>query len=115
MKDAITKASEISVSISVAFEDFDLVVAAFGETVGDGRIKGIDNAGIPVTHSLSTFFKLRDATMIRVVDPVNQGSFGSIGIFLTENFKELFFVPIGTADGRGIIQHNIHLLFLLLL
>ena len=55
VKDTIAKAPEVSVSIGIAFENFDLVVAAFGKTVGNRGIKGIDNAGIPVAHSLSTF------------------------------------------------------------
>ncbi len=71
VKDTVAKAFEVLIPISVSLEDFDLVVAAFGEAVSDRRIERIDIAGIPVAQSLSAFFKLRDTTAVGSVDPVD--------------------------------------------
>ena len=44
VKDTVAKAFEVLIPISVSLEDFDLVVAAFGEAVGVFCVEGIENA-----------------------------------------------------------------------
>lgn len=39
---------EIAIAESCAFYGFDLVVAAFGEAVGIGAVKGVEDVGLPV-------------------------------------------------------------------
>lgn len=64
MQDAVTKPREIAEAESIAFQDFNLIVAAFGKTIGVSAVKGIKNADRPAKHSICTSDKSRKSTVL---------------------------------------------------
>ena len=48
MKDSFSEPFKVSVSVSVAFQDFDFVVTSLGKTVGVWCVKRIQYASMPI-------------------------------------------------------------------
>ena len=65
MQNAIAKAFEVSITVSVALKDFDFVVTAFGESVGKGSVKGVENALRPVQICVCALHKLWNVRVLR--------------------------------------------------
>lgn len=81
MQNAVSEAMKVFVTVSISFENFDFVVAAFGKTICDRRIKRIDNTRIPVLKGCGTLFKGEKSTGFRIMYPFQQSGFGLIGIW----------------------------------
>ena len=86
MENTVSETVKILVTESDAFKDFDFVVAAFGETVGNRRRKGIKNTGHPINHSLSAFFETLNPTVISAINPIGQSGFGRFSVFAIKDF-----------------------------
>ena len=114
MQNTVSESFEILVSVSISFKNLDFVVTSFGKAVGNRRRKRINNTGVPISHCLSTLFKLRYITVFCVFDPFFHSDFRRFRIFASNDLKELFFIPVSSAYVHRIIKHNIDFLFLIL-
>ena len=57
MYNAISKTLEVTITISIAFKDFNFVVTAFGKTISKFGCKRIKDTSNPSKHSFSTLLE----------------------------------------------------------
>ena len=62
---------EISETVSITFENFDFVVAAFGKAIGNVGVKRVCYADEPVAHSAGTLFERLKTAVFGVFNPDN--------------------------------------------
>lgn len=60
VKDSVSESVKVSVPISVSFQNFNFVVAAFSESICIVTLKGIEYAVRPIDHGFSTVLKALD-------------------------------------------------------
>ena len=70
MQNTVAKAVEISVAVSISFENFNFVVAAFNETVCKWSSERIKYSYQPILHCFCTFDKPWDTAIMSGVNPV---------------------------------------------
>ena len=70
-----TEASEVLQAVGSAFQNLDLVVAAFGETVAVFVPKGLNNGSEPMSVGQSTLDKGVNVAVMSVLNPASERFF----------------------------------------
>ena len=100
MKDTISESVEIAVTVSVTFENLDLIIASLSEAIGNRARKRIEDTGSPVDHGLSAFSESINAAVISRVNPIGQSSFGRFSVITIQDFQKIFFVKMSCTKSR---------------
>ena len=83
-ENSVAEPLEILQAVGVAFQDLDLVVAAFGKSVCIRTEKGIGNRGKPIVICFCALYEGRDLTFQGFLDPIGKELFLLVWIYFVK-------------------------------
>ena len=84
-ENSVAETLEILQAIGIALQDLDLVIAAFGKSIGVWAEKGICNRSKPVRICFCTLDKGRNIAFTRLLDPIRKELLLLIWIMFIKN------------------------------